>query len=489
MRKIRKPSDILKYTESLVNQFLNEYHGLEASTNIKCAEDFDEYADEIQEIDQEFTSENTSINSTKIPAVFKMVSFEPGTINIDYGGGKFDTAADYLTQYDVINLVYDPYNRSQEHNQEVIKTVRDAGGADTATCSNVLNVIKEPEVRLNILKNMKKLVKPGGNIYITVYEGTGKGEEGPTKSGYQRNKKTADYLEEIQQVFPDAKRKGKLISATNSGSSVESSTQITAAIEGVKSLEDELYAEAKEVMMSGNFGFDENEVDDYLFVEVNQDAEKTVAEVRAEISYDGMMELSMKLDPIVQKYDDDAYFDMEAPGIMTAYIRNLNSATCTTNIAAAGEYWLDPPDLYYDDTEYEVDDIQLEIPFDDILVVDEQGDIEFESNDYAWLADLVDNKHSVYDPETEIYLGDDSGIADDCIELLYTYTPAQPGRYHLTCDITLVFDVTGARASVDYYDEGEERGSYYTEDVDLSDAEASFNLQKSTVENYKCDPE
>lgn len=37
------------------------------------------------------------------------------------------------------------------------------------------------------------------------------GNEGPTKSGYQLNKKTADYLEEIQQVFPDAERKGKLI--------------------------------------------------------------------------------------------------------------------------------------------------------------------------------------------------------------------------------------------------------------------------------------
>lgn len=34
------------------------------------------------------------------------------------------------------------------------------------------------------------------------------------KSGYQLNKKTADYLEEIQQIFPNAKRKGKLIMAT-----------------------------------------------------------------------------------------------------------------------------------------------------------------------------------------------------------------------------------------------------------------------------------
>lgn len=147
-------------------------------------EDFETYEDEIKEIDQEFTSENTSINSGKVPAVFKMVSFQPGTINLDFGGGRFDTANDYLTQYDVINLVYDPYNRSKEHNSEVIQTIRKAGGADTATCSNVLNVIKEPEVRRNVLENIKKLVKPGGHVYITVYEGSGKGNEGPTKAGY-----------------------------------------------------------------------------------------------------------------------------------------------------------------------------------------------------------------------------------------------------------------------------------------------------------------
>ena len=109
-----------------------------------------------------------------------------------------------------------------------IKALRANGGADFAINSNVLNVIKEPEARLNVLENIKKITKPGAPIYITVYEGSGKGNEGVTKSGYQLNRKTADYLEEIQQVFPDAKRRGKLIVATNSGS-VSSSTNIKAS--------------------------------------------------------------------------------------------------------------------------------------------------------------------------------------------------------------------------------------------------------------------
>lgn len=209
--------------EEAYEWFNNYTSGYEDDDDIYGATDA-EYEDDIQEIGQEFTSENTSINNNRLPAVFNMVSFEPGTVNIDYGGGKFDNVAEYLTQYDVVNLVYDPYNRTAEHNKEVIRLVREHGGADTATCSNVLNVIKEPEVRINVLNNIKKLVKPNGKVYITVYEGKGNNAEGPTKSGYQLNRKTAEYMDEIQQVFPDAKRKGKLIVATNSSGSVTSAT-------------------------------------------------------------------------------------------------------------------------------------------------------------------------------------------------------------------------------------------------------------------------
>lgn len=207
------------------SEFANDdiYSNKEITASDEHAKDDDVYED-IKEIGQEFTSENTSINSKKLPAIFNMVTFNPGTVNLDYGGGRFNNAVEYLKQYDVINLVYDPFNRSAEHNQEVIRIIRKHGGADTATCSNVLNVIKEPEVRLNVLKNISKLVKSGGTVYITVYEGKGNNAEGPTKSGYQLNRKTADYLEEIQQVFPDAKRKGKLIVCSNSNSVTSSIT-------------------------------------------------------------------------------------------------------------------------------------------------------------------------------------------------------------------------------------------------------------------------
>lgn len=198
--------------------------------DIDSAEELDEDEDGLDHPDQEFDSADTSINSTKLPAIYKMISIPKGSVGIDFGGGKWDNAIEHIRDLGATLCVYDPYNRSKAYNKETLKTLRANGGADWAVTSNVLNVIKEPSARKAVLENISKITKPGAPIYITVYEGRGDGKEGVTKSGYQLNRKTADYLEEIQEVFPDAKRRGKLIVATNKGSA-NSSTNIKSSSE------------------------------------------------------------------------------------------------------------------------------------------------------------------------------------------------------------------------------------------------------------------
>lgn len=194
----------------------------EGYVNLREAfEDTDEL--ELKQAQQEFSSAATSINSTKLPAIYNMVEFRPGDVVVDFGGGKFDNAVNYLKDKDVTLLVYDPYNRSAEHNKEVLRLLKEHGGADAAVNSNVLNVIKEPEAREAVLKNIKKITKRGAPIYITVYEGRGDGAEGPTKSGYQLNRKTGDYMDEVGRVFSNVKRKGKLITAINESTSMKES--------------------------------------------------------------------------------------------------------------------------------------------------------------------------------------------------------------------------------------------------------------------------
>ena len=192
-----------------------------------ASEDEDEDDNDLDHPDQEFDSADTSINSTKLPAVYRMISIPGGTTGVDFGGGRFDNSIEHIKDLGATLCVYDPYNRSKEYNLETLKTLKANGGADWAINSNVLNVIKEAAARKAVLENISKITKSGAPIYITVYEGRGDSNEGPTKSGYQLNRKTADYLSEIQEVFPDAKRKGKLIIAHNIRSA--SSSTIVAA--------------------------------------------------------------------------------------------------------------------------------------------------------------------------------------------------------------------------------------------------------------------
>ena len=79
----------------------------------------------------------------------------------------------------------------------------------------MLNVIREPDARANVILEVAKCIRDGGTAYFTVYEGDGSGEGRQTSSGWQNNRKTADYVSEIGQYFDDVQRKGKLIIATN----------------------------------------------------------------------------------------------------------------------------------------------------------------------------------------------------------------------------------------------------------------------------------
>lgn len=446
-----------------------------ASTNIMSAEEFEDYEDEIKEIDQEFTSENTSINSKKLPALFNMVQFEPGTLNLNYGGGRWNNVAEYLTQYDVIDLVYDPYNRSKEHNQDVIKAIRNHGGADTATCSNVLNVIKEPEVRLNVLQNIKKLVKPDGKVYITVYEGTGKGDEGPTKSGYQLNRKTADYLDEVKQVFPDATRKGKLIVASPSGA-VTSSINITAASQDTLDvIESELESALIQAMQEPRMGFPEDEARMYSKVFVTNDENGYVkAEVRAEVSYEGMEFLSEQLDPIVAAYDPDAYFDMECPGIMTAYM-NIQDVTASTSITGMEYPDLDPdynPNARPDPYEHAEDDVfELGLLINTNITVTEDGFWEYEDESWA----QPSGSDEWYDDNHNLYMTTKDDVIETVDNMINDYIPEEPGTYALEADIDLVYDIT------DLYYSSEDAA--YAEDYKVE-----FNSNASKVNSISVEP-
>lgn len=114
------------------------------------------------------------------------------------------------------------------------------------------------------------------------------------------------------------------------------------ASENLGDLENRIYDAAKSVMMSPEFGFPEDEVDDYLFVEtepsyLGDGSPATRIEVRAEVSYDGMRKIAESLDKIVKEYDPDAYFDDVDSGIIEAFVEENAVDSCTSVSASLVE--------------------------------------------------------------------------------------------------------------------------------------------------------
>lgn len=159
------------------------------------------------QIKQKFSSAKTSISykaaveGGKAPVIFKIPGlFRPNTVNADIGGGKYDQITEKLKQEGVTNYVFDPFNRSTEHNANSAKNIK-GGKADTATVSNVLNVIKEPENRRRVIEQAADAVGDDGVAYFSFYEAPS-GPKGNTKRDtWQEGRKSKSYVEEVNQVF------------------------------------------------------------------------------------------------------------------------------------------------------------------------------------------------------------------------------------------------------------------------------------------------
>lgn len=164
---------------------------------------------------QRYGSAKSSIK--QIPAGYKIVDkyfgWKPNTKNFDIGGGKYDLMTNKLIEKNVTNYVYDPYNRSDIHNEFVLKTCLD-GKSDTVTIFNVLNVIKEYEIQLHLIRMAKNALKNGGYLFVRSTYMNQNGVSGPTKSGtFQHYLKQSDYLNIVKEVFPNAKLKYGIIYA------------------------------------------------------------------------------------------------------------------------------------------------------------------------------------------------------------------------------------------------------------------------------------
>ena len=180
---------------------------------------------------------NTSINKNKTASGFPFFggtavdkktgkpkwtgepAFKKGNINVDIGGGKYDNAHEYLnSNFGATNLVFDPFSRNSEHNAKVFDVIEQNGGADSVTCFNCLNVIKEPEARDNVILQCSEVLKPNCAAYFQVYSDAKQLKNGGArqmgKDQWQEFRDIKTYIPEIQRHFGNVIKKGPYLIAT-----------------------------------------------------------------------------------------------------------------------------------------------------------------------------------------------------------------------------------------------------------------------------------
>lgn len=137
------------------------------------------------------------IDETEGFAAMDSLPFKKNSRNFDIGGGQFDSISEHLKFfYKVDNVIYDPFNRSEEHNRKVLSEVK-ANPVDSVTSISVLNVILDANERKNHLQLAYNSLKSGGIAFFKVYRGDGSGKA----SEIQSNQPAAYYLQEITDVF------------------------------------------------------------------------------------------------------------------------------------------------------------------------------------------------------------------------------------------------------------------------------------------------
>jgi hypothetical protein len=163
--------------------------------------------------DQKIGSGGTSIaHIATMPQVMNRkyegkVVFKAGGTNADIGGGRYDhITKEMKKRYKVNNIVYDPFNRSLEHNRKAAALIR-GGQTDTSTVTNVLNTIQYKDDREPVIAQAADAIKRDGVAYFTMYNS---GKKGETMGGesYQVAEDATFYMPEIEKYFEEVELVG-----------------------------------------------------------------------------------------------------------------------------------------------------------------------------------------------------------------------------------------------------------------------------------------
>lgn len=289
---------------------------------------------------------------------------------------------------------------------------------------------------------------------------------------YQAMKETAEDLGIREGSYDIKNSTGSIIKANKN-----SSVRLQMKEELMDQILSEIKSKLKEVMISRGWGFYEDEVDDYSGADIylNNDGYFVVT-VYAEVSYSGLVKLMDALNPIVEKYDRDAYFDAETSGRCSAYIDPNNipkkmypkyDVSGSEEIEGASkEVELDP------------EESMIDMNIDQYIIVDSEGSWNYDSENYDWASS--DGEGSDWYSETGVRLDDPVGVVEKIDELIEPHIPIEPGTYRVQGYIELYYTVSGV-----YENRYDYTSDDYSSDINSDLGSAEYNKKLSKIEDVK----
>ena len=146
--------------------------------------------------------------------------------------------------------------------------------------------------------------------------------------------------------------------------------------------------------------------------------------------------------------------------------------------------YLDPPDAP-DYTEMGVLDESIEFSMSTTVVVDEEGDWDFEDSEYPWVPE-GDHSGDFYDEYGYgVYLDDEEGIIEKCYDLLETSIPAAAGRYSVSGHVILSYEISGIESLITDRWEEPDGSDSYSEEIYSDNAQSEYIAEASTIERLQ----
>lgn len=156
--------------------------------------------------------------------------------------------------------------------------------------------------------------------------------------------------------------------------------------------------------------------------------------------------------------------------------------------------WYQPDDYEDHGTVVPEEEIKLTVPIDDIFMVDSSSSIEDSEEtkfDWAIQDDSSDENWYVEIDDYEVAIRNSEEIIEDALSVLVDNMPFKPGKYHVTCTVTLVYRVSdivtwGYQVGPSYYSERYDEEFYdYDSGIDTEDMYVKLMFGKCYVSNLK----